>query len=72
MEIIAFNGKGGELLIRYLEAQVWAHVKRQVSKQFVQDKEGMKKLALGALRRIQKLPAMVKSFFKQQECRYAA
>lgn len=54
------------------DEQVWAHVKRQVSKQFVQDKEGMKKLALGALRRIQKLPAMVKSFFKQQECRYAA
>lgn len=54
------------------DEQVWAHVKRQVSKQFVQDKEGMKKLALGALRRIQKLPAMVKLFFKQQECRYAA
>lgn len=54
------------------DEQVWAHVKRQVSKQFVQDKDGMKKLALGALRRIQKLPAMVKSFFQQQECRYAA
>ncbi|MFC3376190.1 IS630 family transposase [Rugamonas sp. CCM 8940] len=54
------------------DEQVWAHVKRQVSKQFVQDKDGMKKLALGALRRIQKLPAMVKSFFQQQECSYAA
>lgn len=54
------------------DEQVWAHVKRQVSKQFVQDKDGMKKLALGALRRIQKLPAMVKSFFRQQECRYVA
>jgi len=54
------------------DEQVWAHVKRQVSKQFVQDKDGMKKLALGALRRIQKLPEMVKSFFRQQECRYAA
>lgn len=54
------------------DEQVWAHVKRQVSKQFVQDKEGMKKLALGALRRIQKLPALVTSFFQQQECRYAA
>lgn len=47
-------------------------MKRQVSKQFGQDKEGMKKLALGALRRIQKLPEMVKSFFRQQECQYAA
>jgi transposase len=54
------------------DEQVWAHVKRQVSKQFVQDKDGMKKLALGALRRIQKLPEMVKSFFRQPECRYAA
>ncbi len=54
------------------DEQVWAHVKRQVSKQFVQDKDDMKKLALGALRRIQKLPAMVKSFFQQQECRYAS
>lgn len=54
------------------DEQVWAHVKRQVSKQFVQDKDGMKRLALGALRRIQKLPAMVKSFFQQQECSYAA
>lgn len=53
------------------DEQVWAHMKRQVSKQFVQDKEGMKNLALDALRRIQKLPAIVKSFFLQQECRYA-
>jgi transposase len=41
------------------DEQVWAHVKRQVSKQFVQDEEGMKKLALGALPRLQKLPAIV-------------
>jgi hypothetical protein len=32
----------------------------------------MKKLALGALRRIQKLPRLVKSFFQQPECRYAS
>lgn len=53
------------------DEQVWAHVKRQVSKQFVQEKADMKKLALGALRRIQKLPELVKSFFRQQEVRYA-
>jgi len=46
-------------------------VKRHVSKLFLQDKQGMKKLAVGALRRIQKSPEMVKSFFRQQECRYA-
>lgn len=54
------------------DEQVWAHVKRQISKQFVQSKDDMKKLAIGALRRLQKLPALVKSFFMQPECKYAA
>lgn len=53
------------------DEQVWAHVKRQVAKRFVQDKDNMKRLALGALRRIQKLPHLVRSFFQQPECRYA-
>lgn len=50
---------------------VWAHVKRNVSGQLVESKEHMKRLALGALRRIQKLPELVKSFFRQPECQYA-
>lgn len=54
------------------DEQVWAHVKRRVSKQLVQTKDEMKRLALGALRTIQKLPEMVKSFFRQPECQYAA
>jgi transposase len=54
------------------DEQVWAHVKRQVSKQLVQSKDEMMQLALGALRRIQKLPGLVKSFFRQPECEYAA
>lgn len=54
------------------DEQVWAHVKREVSKRFVQSKDNMKRLALGALRRIQKLPNLVKSFFQQPECQYAA
>jgi transposase len=53
------------------DEQVWAHVKRQVSKRLVQDKDEMKRLALGALRRIQRLPSLVKSFFLQPECQYA-
>jgi transposase len=53
------------------DEQVWAHVKRQVAKRFVQNKEEMKRLAIGALRRIQKLPELVKSFFRQPECQYA-
>jgi len=72
---------GGMLKLFYLppyspqlnpDEQVWAHVKRQVSRQLVQNLDDMKKLALGALRRIQKLPALVKSFFRQPECEYAA
>jgi len=46
-------------------------VKRQVSKRLVQDKDEMKRLALGALRRIQRLPSLVKSFFLQPECQHA-
>ena len=53
------------------DEQVWAHVKRQVSKRLVQNHDEMKKLALGALRRLQKLPGLVKSFFLQPECQYA-
>ncbi|WP_152389648.1 IS630 family transposase [Azotobacter salinestris] len=54
------------------DEQVWGHVKRSVSRRLVQNREEMKKLALGALRRIQKLPELVKSFFRHPDCRYAA
>ena len=54
------------------DEQVWAHVKRNVARQLVQSKDEMKRLAFGALRRIQKLPELVKSFFRQPECQYAA
>ena len=49
---------------------VWAHVKRRVSRQVVESADDMKRLALGALRSIQKLPDLVKSFFRQPECHY--
>ena len=52
------------------DEQVWAHVKRRISQQLVQTNDEMKQLALGALRRIQKLPQLVKSFFRQPECQY--
>ncbi|TKD37246.1 transposase, partial [Azotobacter chroococcum] len=54
------------------DEQVWRHVKRSVSRRLVQNREEMKKLALGALRRIQKLPELVKSFFRHPDCRYTA
>ncbi len=79
--ITAFvEAQNGKLALFYLppyspqlnpDEQVWAHVKRQVARQLVQSKDEMKRLALGALRRIQKLPALVKSFFRQPECQYA-
>ena len=49
---------------------VWAHVKRDVAKKVVERKEEMKALAVSALRRIQKFPDLVRSFFGQPELRY--
>ena len=74
------ESQGGQLQLFFLppyspqlnpDEQVWAHVKRRVSSQFVETKDDMKRLALGALRRIQKLPALVRSFFGHNECLYA-
>ena len=45
-------------------------MKRKVSRQLVENKQDIKRLALGALRSIQKLPELVKSFFRQPECRH--
>lgn len=53
------------------DEQVWAHVKREVAKRTVESLEQMKCLAIGALRRIQKLPELVRRFFHQPECAYA-
>lgn len=52
------------------DEQVWAHVKRKVSRKLVVDKADMKRLAIGALRSLQKLPAKVAAFFRQPECQY--
>ena len=54
------------------DEQVWAHVKRDVSRRGVENIEQMKRMAICALRRIQKLPRLVRSFFQQPECQYAA
>ncbi len=54
------------------DEHVWTHVKRKISLQHVQSKVEMTRLALGALRRIEKLPELVKSFSRQPECQYAA
>jgi len=54
------------------DKQVWGQVKRRVSRRLVQNREDMKRLVLSALRRIQKLPELVKSFFRHSDCRYIA
>lgn len=54
------------------DEQVWAHVKRRVAKLLAESKDDMKQRVIAALRRIQKLPGLVKSFFQQPECQYAA
>lgn len=52
------------------DEQVWAHVKREVSRRGVDSLGEMKRLAVNALRRIQKLPSLVRAFFRQPECMY--
>ena len=54
------------------DEQDWAHVKREVSRRGVENIKQMKRMAISALRRIQKLPRLVRSFFQQPECQYAA
>jgi len=67
---LAYFANGGQNSL--LAKAIWAHVKRKVSCKLVTDKANMKSLALGALRSIQKLPNMVKSFFRQPEFQYIA
>ena len=48
---------------------VWNHVKtHQIGKKTITGPDQMKSLILGALRHIQKLPELVKKFFKHPEC----
>lgn len=75
------QAQDGKLKLLYLpfclphlnpDEQVRAHVKRLVARQLVETKDEMKRLALGAWRRIQKLPELVKCFFRQRQCLYSA
>ena len=54
------------------DEQVWAHVKREAGRRAIQDVSHMERIARSALRRLQKLPKLVQSFFRQPECQYAA
>jgi transposase len=52
--------------------RVWAHVKRQVSRQLVQSKRKMKRLGSRCAAPHPELPELVKSFFCQPWCQYAS
>ena len=54
------------------DEQVWAHVKLDISRRGVENIEQIKRMAISALRHIQKLPHLVRSFFQQPESQYAA
>jgi transposase len=54
------------------DEQVWGYVKSRVAKQLPENKVDLKQRVIGVLRRLQKLPQVVESFFRHPECRYAA
>jgi transposase len=54
------------------DEQVWGNVKARVSKRLPKTMDELKGMLIGALRRLQKLPEIVKGFFRHPECRYAA
>ncbi len=53
------------------DEQVWGYIKPRVAKQMPENKIELKKLVQSAMHRLQKLPDVVKSFFRHQECLYA-
>ena len=52
------------------DEQVWNHVKRNVSRALVVSKDHLENRVIGALRSLQKLPALVRSFFRHPSCSY--
>ena len=54
------------------DEQVWSHVKREAGRRPVQNLEQMTRIARSVLQRLQKMPQLVRSFFRQPECQYAA
>lgn len=52
--------------------QTWNYTKRHnIGKRTIKGPDHLKKLALGALRKLQKLPDVIKDFFRHPECAYA-
>ena len=53
------------------DEQVWGYVESRVAKQVPENKVDLEQQVIRVLRRLQKLPQMVESFFRHPECRYA-
>jgi len=54
------------------DEQVWNHLKRRLSKCFIESREQMKLKAIAVLRSIQRSVSLVRSFFQLQDTQYAA
>jgi len=53
--------------------QTWNYTKRHnIGKRTIKGPDHLKRLATGALRKLQKLPDIIKGFFRHPECAYAA
>ena len=51
--------------------QVWRHAKsHQIGKKVIEGPEHLKRLVISALRRLQKLPHIIRGFFRHPECAY--
>ena len=70
----------GRLMLVYLppyspqlnpDEQVWSWIKSLVAKQVLMNKVELKQVVLSNLRKLQKMPHIVRSFFSHQDCQYA-
>lgn len=53
--------------------QAWNYTKRHnIGRRMIKGPDHLKRLAVGALRKLQKLPAIIKGFFRHPECSYAS
>ena len=70
----------GRLTLAYLppyspqlnpDEQVWGWLKSRVARKGPMNKIELKQVVLSSLRRLQKLPHIVQSFFRHPDCQYA-
>jgi hypothetical protein len=54
----------------YAHEQVWGNVKARVAKRTVTSEDDLKAKVISALRRLQKLKAVIQGFFRHPHCRH--